>query len=447
MKTQWKVQLIISNNSIILVKLNKYGTNIILLLTIIKSYILYWIISINFSLSILSINLYSNLNLFITMMLNSRFYPLSRLLVIVVILISSIAIFNSINYLSIIDSYSFVFYITLLQLSMISFTLSHDIIISFLFWDLLGLISYLPINFWSSKINCGIKAVLYNKIGDNFSLSLLTIFYPFLSFIPYYPELSYSIFLYFYIISLVMFNSYWNILILQLYPLSLFRILYSKSAQLPFPTRSLNAISAPTPIPAPSHSSTMVIAGVFLGIIIDDMIIIIHDYFSLICLFFYSIPLNTLLWCLFKAILLNDIKSIIALSTISQISHMFIALLINPILRFYHIVIHPVFKPILFLLAGSLIHIQYNYQNIYQIKTNYKFYWITHLLTSNILIVSLSKEIIIHDLLLFCSSYFNFISLILGAVFTTLYTLKIYSWFFTYYLLYINSYSSAFFNL
>ena len=146
------------------------------------------------------------------MMLNSRFYPLSRFLVIVVILISSIAIFNSINYLSIIDSYSFVFYITLLQLSMISFTLSHDIIISFLFWDLLGLISYLPINFWSSKINCGIKAVLYNKIGDNFSLSLLTIFYPFLSFIPYYPELSYSIFLYFYIIWLVMFNSYWNIL-------------------------------------------------------------------------------------------------------------------------------------------------------------------------------------------------------------------------------------------
>jgi len=154
------------------------------------------------------------------MMLNSRFYPLSRLLVIVVILISSIAIFNSINYLSIIDSYSFVFYITLLQLSMISFTLSHDIIITFLFWDLLGLISYLPINFWSSKINCGIKAVLYNKIGDNFFLSLLTIFYPFLSFIPYYPELSYSIFLYFYIISLVMFNSYWNILILQLYPLT-----------------------------------------------------------------------------------------------------------------------------------------------------------------------------------------------------------------------------------
>jgi len=156
------------------------------------------------------------------------------------------------------------------------------------------------------------------------------------------------------------------------------------------------------------------------------MIIIIQDYFSLIDLFLYVIPLNTLLWSLFKAILLSDIKSIIALSTISQISFMYIALLINPIICFYHIIIHPSLKSLLFPLAGSLIHIQYNYQNIYQIKMNYKFYWITHLLTSNILILSLSKEIIIHDIFLFINSPFSFIIVNLGAVFTTPYTLKIY---------------------
>ena len=81
---------------------------------------------------------------------------------------------------------------------------------------------------------------------------------------------------------------------------------------------------------------------------------------------------------------------------------------------------------ILSLLAGSLIHIQYNYQNIYQIKMNYKFYWIIYLLTSNILILSLSKEIIIHDIFLFINSPFAFIITNLGAIFTTLYTLKIY---------------------
>ena len=76
-----------------------------------------------------------------------KFKPLSPFMVIVVILISSIVLFNSINYLSIIDSYSFIFYITLLQLSMISFILSRDIIITSFYRDLLGLISYLPINF------------------------------------------------------------------------------------------------------------------------------------------------------------------------------------------------------------------------------------------------------------------------------------------------------------
>ena len=100
------------------------------------------------------------------------------------------------------------------------------------------------------------------------------------------------------------------------------------------------------------YSLIMVIAGVFSGIIIDDMIITVVDYFLLVCLFFYFIPLNTLLWSLFKAIVLNDIKSIIALSTISQISYMFIALLINHILCFYHIIIHSLFKSILGLIDG-----------------------------------------------------------------------------------------------
>ena len=195
---------------IIILKINKYRINIILLLTIIKCYILYWIISINFSISFISINLYSNLNLYVTILINNKFYPLSWFITTIVILISSIVIFNSINYLSIIQSYSFIFYITLFELSMISFVVSHDIIITSFYWDLLGLISYLPINFWSSKINCGIKAVLYNKIGDNFSLFLLILFYSFLSFISYYPELSYSIFLMFAIIGWYAFNSFFT---------------------------------------------------------------------------------------------------------------------------------------------------------------------------------------------------------------------------------------------
>ena len=116
------------------------------------------------------------------MLINNKYYPLSWFMVTVVILISSIVIFNSIDYLSIMDSYPFIFYIILFQLSMINFILSYNIIIAFFYWDLLGLISYLLINFWSSKVNCGIKAVLYNKIGDNFFLLLLILFYSFFIF-------------------------------------------------------------------------------------------------------------------------------------------------------------------------------------------------------------------------------------------------------------------------
>ena len=127
-------------------------------------------------------------------------------------------------------------------------------------------------------------------------------------------------------------------------------------------------------------------------------------------------------------VLLSDIKSIIALSTISQISYMFISLLLNPILSFYHIIVHSLFKSILFLLAGSLIHIQYNYQNIYQIKFNSNFHIIIHLLSSTILILSYSKEIIIHDLYVFINSYIIFIILLLGSISTLLYSMRL-SWY------------------
>lgn len=114
--------------------------------------------------------------------------------------------------------------------------------------------------------------------------------------------------------------------------ISLIAIIFSKSAQLPFFSRSLNATPAPTPISALLHSSTMVIAGVYLGPIIDDQLVLLLDiscFFSLA----YSISLSiTLIFSLLSAISVSDVKSIIASPTVSQLSYMFLALVINPIL-------------------------------------------------------------------------------------------------------------------
>jgi len=170
----------------------------------------------------------------------------------------------------------------------------------------------------------------------------------------------------------------------------------------------------------------MVIAGVYLGLMIDDTIILLIDISCLASLLFLLSTLLTLILSLFKAISVNDIKSIIAFSTISQISYMFIALVLNPLIVLFHILIHALFKSLLFLLSGSLIHVQSNHQSLYRMKINHSFIKIIFCLAGTILILSLSKERIIHFSNYYLSSYFIFCLAIIGSVFTTIYSSKIY---------------------
>jgi len=116
---------------------------------------------------------------------------------------------------------------------------------------------------------------------------------------------------------------------------------------------------------------------------------------------------------------------------------MFLALFINPLLCLFHIIIHALFKSILSLLAGSMIHIQYNYQSIYKIKINHSFIFIIFLLVGSVLIISLSKEIMIQSFNYIIIASFSWIILCIGGVSTILYTLKIYIHCF-YFLEYLN---------
>jgi NADH-quinone oxidoreductase subunit L len=162
----------------------------------------------------------------------------------------------------------------------------------------------------------------------------------------------------------------------------------------------------------------MVIAGVYLGLIINDSIILLIDISLWFSLCWYHLLIITLIWSLLRAISVSDIKSIIAFSTISQISYMFLAVVLNPLLCLFHILIHALFKSLLLLLAGSLITVQSNSQSIYRMKINHSFIKIIFLMASCILILSISKEVIIHSIY-YCLCF-------LGSVFTTIYSFKIY---------------------
>ena len=208
--------------------------------------------------------------------------------------------------------------------------------------------------------------------------------------------------------------------------LGLLFIYFTKSAQIPFCSRLINATAAPTPIPALLHSSTTVIAGVYLGLILDGLTLLFIDSYEVFFVIMLLYPIYSLLWSLFRAISLSDTKPIIANPTISQISHIFLALLIFPSFSLFHIIVHALFKPMLFLLAGSPIHITSNFQSIYRIKLNNALISIVYILGVLILIFNYSKEGIIHSSNIEYASSFVCIIGLIGAVFTSMHSLKIY---------------------
>ena len=415
-----------------------YAFNPIVLQVVMKVYLSFWIVLFNITVSYLFLfSHYSftfTIDYYIIEVVNIRLNCLSWWMVNVVILVSSCVILCSIDYLAVIDSFLFVSLLFLFEFFMISFVISYNFIIVFFSWDWLGLISYLLINFWSSKTRSGIKAVVYNKIGDIGLIIVLCLAYSYMPFINYSPFLPYLLILLVYL----MLSAHSFALLYLVFFLIL--ALFTKSSQLPWSSWLIWAMAAPTPTSALLHSSTMVIAGVYLGLIMQPLFNLVFNYFSLIYLLFLFIPLGSMVWSVFKAIFLSDIKSIIAFSTISQISYMFIAMFCSvPLVCFFHIIIHALFKSLLFLISGSFIHAQSSFQSIYKLKVFHSFINWIFILAGSVLIISLSKEGIIYSTTFIIASSFFAMVVVLGGIFTMVYTMKIYSLVFSG--IFINSYS------
>ncbi|VFP81032.1 NADH-quinone oxidoreductase subunit L [Buchnera aphidicola (Cinara kochiana kochiana)] len=315
-------------------------------------------------------------------------------------------------------------YMNLFILCMIIFILTSNLITMFCAWEIVGVCSYLLIGFYFNNERNGyaaIKSFLMTRFGDVFFLiSIFLIFLKFntVDFLTLQNSIDKIIFL----------NNSTNYLSIITFLLIIAAI--GKSAQVPLHTWLIGAMVGPTPASALIHSATMVTMGVYL--ILRTYVLFIFNTYAMSLL--AIIGCITIIISSISAIFENNIKCILAYSTMSQIGYMFLALGSNNIKgAFFHLICHAFFKSILFLSAGSIIKCVNNEQNISKMGSLYKkipFVYITFLIGSFSL-VSLpfltssfySKSNILFNILYHKNNFLLIFSLI-GIFLTSIYVFR-----------------------
>nr|QNE85603.1 NADH dehydrogenase subunit 5 [Empis caudatula] len=263
-----------------------------------------------------------------------------------VLLISSLVIFYSKEYMmSDINMNRFIMLVLMFVLSMMLLIISPNLISILLGWDGLGLVSYcLVIYFQNIKsYNAGMLTALSNRIGD--VALLLAIAW----------MLNYGSWNYIFYLELMK-NNMEMMMIGSLIMLAAM----TKSAQIPFSSWLPAAMAAPTPVSALVHSSTLVTAGVYL--LIRFNILLVETWMGQFLLLFSGL---TMFMAGLGANFEFDLKKIIALSTLSQLGLMMSILSMGFYkLAFFHLLTHALFKALLFMCAGAIIHNMNNNQDI-----------------------------------------------------------------------------------
>nr|YP_009918404.1 NADH dehydrogenase subunit 5 [Caryopemon giganteus]QLX47629.1 NADH dehydrogenase subunit 5 [Caryopemon giganteus] len=262
-----------------------------------------------------------------------------------VLFISSMVIFYSKDYMiGDLNLNRFILLVVLFVFSMIFLIISPNLVSILLGWDGLGLVSYCLVIYYQNvkSFNAGMLTALSNRVGD---VALLMG----IAWMVNFGSWSYVYYLDMMIGDKIMGMIACFVMLAAL----------TKSAQIPFSSWLPAAMAAPTPVSSLVHSSTLVTAGVYLMIRFN---VVMPPLVSTILLFLGSL---TMLMSGLGANFEYDLKKIIALSTLSQLGLMMSILALgSSTLAFFHLLTHALFKALLFMCAGNIIHMMSNCQDI-----------------------------------------------------------------------------------
>lgn len=244
-------------------------------------------------------------------------------------------------------------YLGIFTFSMLGIVLTHNLLMMYIFWELVGLSSYLLIGFWFEKksaSDAAKKAFIVNRIGDiGMFLGILILFtqYKTFTFDVIYQQIAAG--------NIPFGSNAW----LTAAGILIFMGAVGKSAQFPLHVWLPDAMEGPTPVSALIHAATMVAAGVYL--VVRIFVMLTADAMLVIAVVgaFTSLVAATI------ALTQNDIKKVLAYSTVSQLGYMVMSLGVGAYaFAFFHLVTHAFFKACLFLGSGSVIHSMHHEQDI-----------------------------------------------------------------------------------
>jgi NADH-quinone oxidoreductase subunit L len=291
---------------------------------------------------------------------------LTAVMLLLVTGVSSLVHIYTIGYMHGDSGYArFFSYIALFTFSMLMLVLADNLLQLFIFWEAVGLCSYLLIGHWyerASACAAATKAFLVNRVGDfGFMLGLLLVWYYFgsLNYLDIFPAIHEATDLTMNLLG--PFGGVWEVSVFTLIALLLFTGAVGKSAQVPLHVWLPDAMEGPTPISALIHAATMVTAGVFMVARLAPIYNLSPTAMSVVAV----IGAATMLLGATIALTQTDIKRVVAYSTVSQLGYMIMACGLGAYASgMYHLLTHGAFKALLFLGCGSVIIALHHEQDI-----------------------------------------------------------------------------------